>query len=336
MDLKSGRILLSGASGMLGTALRRGISARQLECLQLARPARAQRQGQKDVAANPPAPGSRTFRSVAVSISGEVLWDPLVTPSIFHPELLEGLDAAIHLCGANVAAHRWTPEYKREIVLSRVDSTRALAATLAGLSRPPKALIVASAAGFYGNRGDELLDESSAHGSGFLADLCRQWEEAVQAAIAAGIRVVQLRTGVVLGPRNGPSPGALDRLLPIFRLGLGGRLGPGKQWMSWISQDDFVSAVFFLMGEDSISGPVNLTAPNPTTNAQFTRALARAVHRPAVLPVPAWALRGITGEMADEALLASARVVPARLTAAGFQFAHPTIDAALAAALAKR
>jgi hypothetical protein len=211
---------------------------------------------------------------------------------------------------------------------SRVDSTRALAATLARLRQPPPVLLVASAVGLYGSRGEELLDETSAAGSGFLADVCRQWETAAQPAVDAGVRVVNLRFGVVLGPGSG----ALARMEPVFRLGLGGKLGSGRQWMSWISLDDALAAILFVLDRPSIEGPVNLTAPNPVTNADFTRTLARELHRPAILPVPAPALRLALGEMAGETLLSSARVYPSKLTAAGFRFAHPTITRALAAA----
>jgi len=191
-------------------------------------------------------------------------------------------------------------------------------------------LLVASATGIYGNREDQLLDDTSAPGSGFLADVCRQWEAAAQPAVQAGIRVVHLRFGVVIGR----GPGALAKMLPIFRLGLGGPLGSGQQWMSWISLEDAVSAILFLLDTPSLAGPVNLTTPNPVTNAQFTRALAQAIHRPAIFRAPNFALRLALGEMADEALLASARVYPSKLTSARFRFAHPTIAPAIHAALA--
>jgi uncharacterized protein (TIGR01777 family) len=257
----------------------------------------------------------------------QLQWDP--AEALRAPGLLEGLTAAIHLSGANVAAHRWTPEWKQEIRSSRVDSTRALAQTLASLKNPPQTLLVASATGIYGDRGDEILDESSAPGHGFLAEVCQQWEAAAKPAVDAGIRVVHLRLGVVIGP----GAGALAKLVPLFRLGLGGRLGSGRQWMSWISLADAVSAMLFALDTPSLSGPLNFTAPQPVTNADFTRALARAVHRPALIPAPAFALRIAMGQMADEALLASARVLPAKLTGARFPFAHPTIDKALAAAI---
>jgi uncharacterized protein len=260
---------------------------------------------------------------------GQVKWNPGASTPVADLEPLEGLAAAVHLSGANVAAHRWTPAWKREMWLSRVESTRALATTLAALRQPPKTLLVASATGIYGDCGDELLDESSAPGKGFLADLCREWEAAARPAVEAGIRVVHLRFGVVFGA----GAGALAKMLPLFRLGLGGQLGSGRQWMSWISLADARSAILFAMDMATLAGPLNLTAPQPVTNAEFTRALGKAVRRPAVLPAPAFALRLALGAMANETVLASARVVPAKLNNAGFQFIHPTVDGALAAAL---
>lgn len=296
-------ILLSGASGMLGTAVRQALSARHAGVRQLVR---------RDTVA-----------------ASQLRWNPAASPAFGDTQPLERLEAAIHLSGASVAAHRWTPRYKREIRVSRVESTRALATTLAGLRQPPKTLLVASATGIYGDRRDEILDEISNPGKGFLADLCRDWEAAAQPAVEAGIRVVHLRFGVVLGP----GAGALAKMLPLFRFGLGGRLGSGEQWMSWISLADAVAAILFVLDTPALAGPVNLTAPHPVTNAEFTRALGRAVHRPALLPAPALALRLALGEMAGETILASARVLPARLTAAGFGFTHPTVDEALAAAI---
>ncbi|MDE3149756.1 MAG: TIGR01777 family oxidoreductase [Acidobacteriota bacterium] len=297
--------MLSGASGMLGSALRDAFAARRLETLQLVRRA-------------PRAPS-------------EVEWNPAAAAAIPNPEPLEGITAAIHLSGSNLAAHRWTAAYKREMLASRVDSTRVLARLLAGLRRPPRTLLVASATGIYGDRGDEILDESSATGTGFLAQLCQDWEAAARPAVEAGIRVAHLRFGVVLGPGTG----ALARMVPIFRLGLGGRLGNGRQWMSWIGLADLVAAILFILENPALAGPVNLTAPNPVTNAGFTRALIRALHRPAILPAPAFALRLVLGPMAREALLASARVQPARLIEAGFRFSQPIVEEALAAALAQ-
>ena len=291
---------------MLGSVLRDALTARSQPIIQLVR--------------RPP------------SSLDQIQWNPAATPAIPNPEALKNISAnitaAIHLSGSNVAAHRWTAAYKREIAQSRIQSTHALASALAQLRNPPQTLLVASATGIYGNREDQLLDDTSAPGSGFLADVCRQWEAAAQPAVQAGIRVVHLRFGVVLHPATG----ALAKMLPLFRLGLGGRLGSGRQWMSWITLVDAVSAILFALDTASLDGPVNLAAPEPVTNTEFTRALSRAVHRPAILPAPAFALRLALGQMADEALLASARAAPFRLLSAGFQFAHPTIDSALAAA----
>lgn len=301
-----GRILFSGASGMLGTALRRGFASSptsSFETLQLVR--------------RQPASGA------------EVEWHPEALRAFAQTDSLENLAAAIHLSGANVAARRWTAGYKREMVESRVRSTRALAEILAGLSQPPRVLLVASATGIYGDRGDEALDESSEIGTGFLADLCRAWEEAAQPAKEAGIRVVHLRCGLVLDGEAG----ALKKMLPIFRLGLGGRLGSGQQWMSWIALADVIRAARFVIETKALSGSINLVAPNPVTNAEFARALGRAVCRPAILPAPAFALRLVFGEMADEALLASQRVVPRKLMDTGFTFLYPGIEEALRVAL---
>jgi hypothetical protein len=288
---------------MLGTAVRQALGARGIDSMQLVRR--------------------------EVHGPNELRWNPAAEQPIAETERLEGLEAAIHLSGANVAAHRWTSAYKREIWASRMDSTRALATALAGLRQPPRVLLAASATGVYGDRRDEILDERAGPGKGFLAELCREWEAAARPAAQAGIRVVNLRFGVVLGPGDG----ALGKMLPLFRLGLGGRLGSGRQWMSWVGLPDAVAAIPFALDAAALAGPVNVTSPEPVTNAEFTRALAKAVHRPAILPAPAFALRLALGEMADEALLASARAVPAKLIAAGFRFANPSIDAALAAAL---
>ncbi len=296
-------VLMSGASGMIGASLRAALEVETFPVLQLVRE--------------------------APSRPNQLRWNPAATPAVENLHPLEGLAAAIHLSGANLSGHRWTAAYKRELVGTRIDSTRNLVQTLLSLSNPPPVLLVASAIGFYGDRGDALLDERSSPGNGFLADLCRQWEQASQPAIDAGIRVVHLRFGVVLGRQGG----ALAKMLPLFRLGLGGPLGSGRQWMSWISLNDLVVAALFALRSPSLSGPLNLTAPHPVTNAEFTRALAHAVHRPAILPAPAFALRLAMGEMADAALLSSARVYPAKLVDAGFPFAHPTLDLALAAAL---
>lgn len=288
---------------MLGTALRGALAARKCNILQLVR-------------RRPTAPN-------------EFQWDPTGAPAISNPEAFEDLTAAFHLSGANLAAHRWSAAYKKEMLESRVESTRALSATLARLRRPPQVLMVASAIGIYGNRGEELLDETSALGTGFLADLCHRWEEASRPAVRAGIRVIHLRFGVVLAP----GAGALGKMLPWIRLGLGGKLGDGRQYMSWIVLPDVIAALLFLLDQPAASGSYNITAPNPVPNAQFTRTLAAQVHRPAFFSVPAFALRLGLGEMADEGLLASTRAYPARLMAAGFQFAYPNLVHALPAIL---
>jgi uncharacterized protein (TIGR01777 family) len=297
-------IVLSGGSGMIGSNLRHELTRRKSPIIQLVR--------------NEPV------------AEGQLYWNPTQDPAIPQTARLEGSLAAIHLSGASVAGHRWTEAYKREITASRVESTRALAMSLAKLRNPPSVLLVASATGIYGNRGDELLTEDAAPGEGFLADVCRQWEAAAQPAVDAGIRVVHLRFGVVLGPGHG----ALEKMLPFFRLGLGGKLGNGRQWMSWISLADAIAAILFALDTPSLGGPVNLASPNPVTNAEFAHALGRQLRRPAILPVPAFAIRLAFGQMADEALLGSIRAVPARLQSAGFPFAHPTIEEALAVALA--
>ena len=300
----SGGIILSGASGMLGSALHQVLTARGIPTLQL-------------------------LRRVPTA-ERQLQWNPSADPPMENPAPLEGAAAAIHLSGASVAAHRWTDAYKRELAVSRLDSTRKLATVLASLRTPPKAFLVASAIGIYGDRGSELLTESSAPGSGFLADLCRQWEAAAEPAVQAGIRVVHMRFGVVLGPGHG----ALEQMLPPFRIGLGARLGNGHQWMSWVSLTDAIAAILFALEQSRLAGPVNVTAPNPVTNMEFTRALGRQLHRPAFLAVPGLAVRALFGQMGDEALLAGARVQPEKLLAGGFQFSLPRIEEALRAALA--
>lgn len=301
--IASGGIILSGASGMLGAALHRAMTAKGVSTLQLVRRVPA--------------------------AQGQLQWNPGSDRPVENPAALDGAAAAIHLSGASVAARRWTKAYRRELAVSRIDSTCRLATVLAGLQQPPKVFIVASAIGIYGDRGDEMLDETSAPGTGFLADLCQKWEAATTPAIQAGIRVVHLRFGVVLGPGHG----ALQKMVPPFRFGLGARLGSGRQWMSWVSLRDAVTAILFTLECPDLSGPLNVTAPNPVTNAEFTRALGKQLRRPAFLTVPAFAVRMMFGQMADEALLASARAYPVRLQAAGFQFALPEIDGALSAAL---
>jgi len=234
--------------------------------------------------------------------------------------LLEGFDAVIHLAGENIAG-RWNPAKKARIRISRIASTRFLAETLAGLRHPPTVFACASAIGYYGNRGDELLTEESSNGTGFMAEVCRDWEAATAPAQTAGIRTVNLRFGVVLDP----SAGALHEMLLPFRLGLGGRIGSGNQFWSWISLLDTIAAILHTLEHPDLHGPINIVAPHPVRNHEFTAALAAVLHRPAVLPVPAFALRMFLGEMADEALLASVRVEPKKLVESSFEFLHPDL-----------
>jgi uncharacterized protein len=303
-DTGASTMLLSGASGMLGKAISAALAQRGPTILKLVR--------------NDP------------KAANEIHWDPAKS-EIANSDRLEGLAAAFHLSGANVSSRRWTEKYKREMTESRVKTTRFLAETLARQQQPPKTLITASAVGLYGNRGNEILDESSSAGHGYFPDLCAAWEAAAQPAVDAGIRVVHLRFGVVIGPDGG----ALARLAPIFRLGIGGKLGSGAQWMSWVSEADAVAAALFALDHQEIAGSFNTVAPNPVTNAEFTRDLAHALHRPAILPAPEFALKLVFGEMAQEALLASTRAIPTRLLQAGFAFTHPTLPQALDAALKK-
>jgi hypothetical protein len=256
--------------------------------------------------------------------SGEIRWDPAART--VDASALEGMDAVVHLAGESIATRRWSPETKQRIVASRTGGTRFLSETLAGLARRPRVLVSASAVGFYGNRGAAVLDESCCGGDGFLADVCRQWEAATAAASDAGIRVVHLRIGVVMTPLGG----ALAQMLPPFRLGVGGPLGSGAQYMSWISQDDLLAAILHCIATPSLAGAVNATAPTPVTNAEFSRTLGAVLNRPALLPVPAFALRALLGEMADGLLLASSRVLPRRLLGSGFVFRDPELHAALA------
>jgi uncharacterized protein (TIGR01777 family) len=255
--------------------------------------------------------------------SGEIQWDP--TAAGFDAGSLAGIDAVVHLAGENIAAQRWTAAFKQRIRASRVQGTQALCQSLAASPRPPRVLVSASATGFYGDRGTEALDEQSSAGRGFLADTCREWEAATRPAQAAGIRVVLLRFGMILSARGG----ALAQMLLPFRLGLGGRVGDGEQIWSWIGLPDAVRAIRHCLTAESLSGPVNVVAPEPVANREFTRVLARVLHRPAWMPVPAFAVRWAFGEMADELLLSSARVQPRQLLESGFAFGAPTLSEAL-------
>lgn len=290
------RVAVTGASGFIGSALVPALRSDGHSVLRLVR---------------------REPRDV-----GERQWDPALRR--LDPGVLGDVDAVVHLAGAGVADRRWTPEYQRTIETSRVDSTLTVSEALAAAEPRPRVLLSASAVGWYGETGDRVVEEGEPAGSGFLADVCRQWEAATAPAEQAGVRVAHLRTGLVLTRRGG----VLQRILPIFRWGLGGRLSSGRQYWPWISLADEVNAIKFLLGAESVSGPVNLTGPAPVTNAEFTRALARAVHRPALFPVPAFALRIVLGGLAQD-VLTGQRAVPAVLRSAGYQFAHPDLDSAL-------
>ena len=269
--------------------------------------------------------GHRVIRLVRGSPGGpdEIGWNPARGLPDASP--LEGIDAAVHLAGENIAAGRWTPTRKAEIRRSRVEGTRRLCESLARLAQPPKVLVSASAVGFYGDRGAEVLTEDSDPGGGFLADVCREWESATEPASRAGIRVVNLRLGMVLSPTGG----ALRKMLLPFRLGAGGRVGTGEQFVSWIALDDAVGVIHHALDNNAVRGPVNAVAPGPVSNAEFARTLARILRRPALLPLPAVAARLAFGEMADALLLSGARVMPARIQASGYRFRFPDLEAAL-------
>jgi len=255
--------------------------------------------------------------------TGAPHWDPAAGK--IAGEALEGFDAVVHLAGENIASGRWSDEKKKKILDSRVAGTRLLCEALAKRKHKPKTLICASAIGYYGDRGPEVLDESAAPGTGFLADVCRQWEAAADAARAAGIRVVHLRIGVVLAGDGG----ALSAMLLPFKLGLGGVLGSGQQYMSWIAIDDVVGAILFALTHEELSGPVNAVSPSPVTNRDYTKTLGKVLSRPTILPVPGFAMHLGLGEMADELLLASTRVVPDVLQESGYEFRFPDLEPAL-------
>lgn len=252
----------------------------------------------------------------------DIVWDPM--GGSLDPRLLEGAEAVVHLAGEPIA-QRWTGARRDAIRDSRVRGTSLLARAIAALDRKPNAFLSGSAVGYYGDRGDDAVDEESASGTDFLAGVAREWEAATDAARSAGVRVVLLRTGIVLSPHGG----ALERLLPPFRLGVGGPIGTGRQWMSWIALEDHVRAMEHALATVGLHGPVNLVAPNPVTNAEFAATLGRVLSRPALVPVPALALELAYGEMARATILAGQRVLPKALLRTEFQFAHPTLDQAL-------
>lgn len=294
-------IAITGASGFVGSALRAHLQQLGHEVRRFVRNG----QGAKDA----------------------IAWDPAT--GRIDLDAARGIDAVVHLAGENVAAGRWTKARKQAIRESRGPATEKLCRSLAQLERPP-VMLSASATGIYGDRGEQLLDERSEIGQGFLADVAREWEAATAPLATRGARVCHLRIGMVLG-----RGGALKKMLPPFRMGLGGPIGSGKQWTSWIAIDDLCAAIAFLLTNENARGPYLCVAPEPVTNREFTKALGRAVHRPAFLPAPAFALRLLFGEMADAVLLSSQRAMPRRLLDAGFRFAHGQLDEALAAAIAR-
>lgn len=271
------------------------------------------------------AAGHRVRRLVRGSPGpGEVAWDP--EAGTVDAGGLAGADAAVHLAGVGIGDKRWTTTQKQRIRDSRVKGTGTLARALAGLPTPPAVLVSGSAVGYYGDRGDEVLTEASGPGEGFLAEVVRDWEEAAAPAAEAGVRVVHTRTGIVQAAHGG----ALARQLPMFRLGVGGPLGPGRQWVSWVSLDDEVGAIVHALTTESLRGPVNLCAPEPTTSAGLAKAIGKALHRPAVVPVPRFALSLVVGrQMTEEMVLASQRAVPEKLLASGYRFRHPDIATAM-------
>ena len=292
------RIALAGVSGLIGTALKESL-----------------RRDGHDL---------RVLVRHPTSRDGEDSWDP--AQGLLDPNFIAGCDAIVCLSGVGVGEHRWTEDYKRQLRQSRVDAVRTVARSLAEYGGP-RVLVCASAVGYYGDTGDRRVDESAPPGDGFLASVCVDWEAAADPARGAGVRVAHLRSGLVLARAGG----LLKRLAPIVKLGVGGRLGDGRQYMSWISIRDEIEAIKFLLGHD-VAGPVNLTAPTPVTNAEFTKTLGEVVGRPTIVPVPGFAARAALGEFAGE-VLTGQRAVPARLTDAGFSFARPDLADALRAEL---
>ncbi len=292
------QIAVTGSSGLIGTALTRGLAAAGHDVVRLIR-------------RGPAGPG-------------EALWN--VETGAIDEGALQDVGAIVHLAGETIG-QRWSPQVKQRVLDSRVDGTRLVAETAARLPGKP-VVLCASAIGFYGPRGDEELDESSTRGTGFLADVVGAWEAAAEPARAAGLRTVHMRHGLVLSRRGG----ALQRLLLPFKFGVGGRVGNGRQWWSWVSLDDTVAAYLFAL-EQPLEGPVNVTAPQPVTNREFVKALGRAVHRPTVFPLPSFAVKAAFGQMGEEMLLSGQRVVPAKLEASGFTFGQTGIDAGMARAL---
>lgn len=298
------RILVSGSTGFLGTALVEEFGAQGHSIAQLLRPETAR-------------------KAAAKAASQTVLWDPIAAE--FDAAAAEGADALIHLAGASIAGRRWNASRKKLLRTSRIEATRHLMGALGKLRRPPQVIVAASAIGYYGNRGDEILTEDSSAGSDFLAGLARDWEAETARGKEFGARVVSLRFGIILGAQGG----ALPQMALPFKMGAGGRLGSGKQWMSWLTRAEAVRMVQFALENSQLTGPVNAITPNPVRNSEFTTILAKALHRPALFPAPAFALRLVLGEMADALLLVSQRVEPSRLVAAGYSFLQTDLACAL-------
>lgn len=299
------RVLVSGVSGPIGTALLPSLKAAGAQITRLMRP------NSKRSAPN----------------EATVTWDPAQPIS---PHAVSGFDAIVHLAGDSIAG-KWTPEKKQSIRDSRVLGTTHLAQALAQTNMKPRVFVCSSAIGYYGDRRDEVLTEKSAPGSGFLPNVCREWEAATQAAVDAGIRTVQIRTGVVLSPKGG----ALGEMIVPFKLGVGGKIGNGKQWMSWIDVEDMVGGIQHVLTNGSLRGPVNFVAPNPVTNKEFTKTLASVLSRPAIFPIPAFMVKLAFGEMGETVLLGSQRVEPAQLTASGYSFRFDTLRASLESEIKK-
>ena len=298
------KILVSGSTGLIGTAL--------YDLL---------KHGGHDV--------HRLVRTSVRPRESEVHWNP--SSGMIDETRLEGFEAVVHLAGENIASRRWTSEQKRRIRDSRVLGTALLAKALAKQTNPPKVFVAASAIGFYGSRGDEALTEASGAGTGFLADTCKVWEAAAEPVLAKGIRLVTMRTGIVLSPKGG----ALAKMLLPFKLGVGGKVGSGAQYMSWIALGDMAAAILHAILTETLSGPVNFVAPNPATNLEFTKTLGRVLKRPAVFPLPAFVAKKVFGEMGKELLLGSTRVEPKQLEASGYQFQFPELEGALRHVLGK-
>jgi uncharacterized protein (TIGR01777 family) len=299
------KILMSGASGLVGKALVRSLEADGHSVARLVRPG-----------------GAR--------LADDIAWDP--ASAQVDLRAMEGFDAAVHLSGANIAQGRWTEARKAELRSSRVDTTRVLVDALAKLQRKPRVLACASAIGYYGDRGDEILTEASSYGNDFIGLLVRDWEAEAVRAETSGIRVVRLRFSVVLSRQGG----ALPLMLLPFKSGVGGRLGSGRQWQSWVALDDAIAITRRAIADESVSGAVNVAAPNPLRNVDFTRIVASVLHRPAIFPVPAFAMRLVLGEMAEALALASERVVPERLLKAGYSFKFAEFEPALRAVLSEK